>query len=116
MLVLTLSCGALLGSHVSAAWPSASDAAELTLCAVSGGVPHPPGYPLWTWLGRAALWLPTGLHPVETLSWMGIGMACLAALFSRAFLRAYGVPVWSATAAAVAVVAHDVGTAGATAP
>jgi hypothetical protein len=34
------------------------DAGELTLAALRLGIPHPPGYPLFTWLGRLATLLP----------------------------------------------------------
>lgn len=36
------------------------DAGELITAAASLGVAHPPGYPLYTALGHAALWLPVG--------------------------------------------------------
>ena len=40
------------------------DSGELLLAAESLGVPHPPGYPLWTLLARAAAAI-----PVSTLAW-----------------------------------------------
>lgn len=36
------------------------DAGELITAAATGGVAHPPGYPLWTMLAHAFTWLPFG--------------------------------------------------------
>ncbi len=90
----------LLGSQIQDTWPPTTDASELTLCAVLGGVPHSPGYPLWTRLAGLVSSLPTGLHPIEAISWMGVFMACAAAVLIRSMLRAQGAGACAATAAA----------------
>src|SRR4029079_19807489 len=38
----------------------AGDSGELLLAAQTLGVPHPPGYPLWTLLARIAVLIPWG--------------------------------------------------------
>ncbi len=47
------------------------DAGDLVTAAFLGGIPHPPGYPLYTWLG----WLVTrapGATPAWLVSWISI--------------------------------------------
>src|SRR5262249_42959719 len=39
------------------------DGPELTAAAITNGVAHPPGYPLWIMLGHAAASLPAGSLP-----------------------------------------------------
>src|SRR6266550_8541803 len=41
------------------------DSGELVTAAYYGGVPHPPGYPIWTMYSR--LW--TALLPVGNIAW-----------------------------------------------
>jgi hypothetical protein len=59
------------------------DAGELTAAAVHLGVPHPPGYPLWTLLGAALVRIgeSVGLEPARSLvllSTAGAAAACAA--------------------------------------
>lgn len=49
------------------------DGPELTAAAITGGVGHPPGYPLWIMLGQVATWFPFG-----TLAYR---VNCTAALY-----------------------------------
>lgn len=85
------------------------DTAELTLLAVRGGVAHPPGYPLWTILGRVAAHLPAGPLPwrVAMLSAACVAGAAAAvslaaerlagdrpAAIGAALLAALALPVW----------------------
>jgi hypothetical protein len=90
----------LLGPHVIAAGPYSGDISELTLSAWAGGVPHSPGYPLWTRLGEIAITVQPTTNPIHAIGRMGVFLACLAALVTRRFLRDCGAGVWAATAAA----------------
>jgi len=104
VLVLALGGTALLGSRIHHVWPEEIDTAELVLCAVVGGVPHSPGYPLWTHLTGISVGLFPGMHPVDVISWLVVMMAVGAAVLSRGLLRSLGVGVWSATAAAALLI------------
>jgi len=90
----------LLGPHVVAAGPYSGDISELTLCAWVGGVPHSPGYPLWTRLAEFAVTLQHSSNPIHAIGRMGVVLACLSALVTRRFLRDCGAGIWTATAAA----------------
>jgi hypothetical protein len=63
----------------------AGDSGELILAAESLGVPHPPGYPLWTLLARLAAIVPVGtvalrVNALSTLlSAVGVGLLYLLA-------------------------------------
>jgi|GEM_PF-5685941 len=100
-LVLIVAGLCLLGPRTFAAWPVAVDSAELTLCAVVGGVPHSPGYPLWTRLAQAAVELQQGVHPVEAISRMVVLFAVMAAVCTRGLMRELGASSLASTAAAV---------------
>ena len=41
------------------------DSGELVTAAYYGGIPHPPGYPIWTLYG----WLWTNLLPIGNIAW-----------------------------------------------
>jgi hypothetical protein len=99
----------LLGSHVVAAGPYSGDIAELTLCAWAGGVPHSPGYPLWTRLAEMATFVQPNVDPIHAIGRMGVLIACLAALVTRRFLRDCGADVWAATAAAALLFVVPIG-------
>ena len=90
----------MLGPHVRTAGPYSVDVAELTLCAWSGGVPHSPGYPLWTRLAQGAIWLQDGTDPFHAIGYLGVVLALLAALLTKDFLQKVGAHVWVATACA----------------
>jgi Protein of unknown function (DUF2723) len=70
----------------------AGDSAELTLAAQSLGVPHPPGYPIWTMLARIAAMLPVGSLPARVNALSAFLAAVAVGLFHmlarRAGLRA----------------------------
>jgi hypothetical protein len=70
--VLLAAAGALYVSTMSRSI-AVGDAGELALAAHAVGVPHPPGYPLYTLLGRLALLVPVG-SPAARLN--GLSVAC----------------------------------------
>ena len=76
------------------------DMAELTLSAWAGGVPHSPGYPLWTHLAEWAIALQPNTEPLHAVARMGVLMVCVAAALTLSFLRSLGVGAWAATGAA----------------
>ena len=90
----------MLGPHVLTAGQYSVDLAELTLCAWSGGVPHSPGYPLWTRLAQGAVWIQDGADPFHAIGYFGVVLAVLSALLTKDFLQKTGVNVWTATACA----------------
>ncbi len=57
-----------------------ADGGELLAAAVTNGVPHPPGYPLYMLLLRAWLWGSGLLWPAADLAWRGtlLSMSCAA--------------------------------------
>jgi hypothetical protein len=55
------------------------DSAELTTAAVTLGVTHPPGYPLYTLLGHVFTWLP--VEPATAVNLMSAVFAALAVAF-----------------------------------
>jgi Protein of unknown function (DUF2723) len=77
------------------------DGPELTAAAVTNGVAHPPGYPLWVMLGHVASLLPVGTLPFRVNLTACAYHALVAGLvFASAFIltRRYG-PALFATAA-----------------
>ena len=90
----------ILGSHVLSAGPYSVDLAELTLCAWNGGVPHSPGYPLWTRLGELVLGLQNGADPIHALGRLGVLFVILSSVITKDFLQRLGVGIWAATGAA----------------
>ncbi len=78
--------------------PPGHDSAELIAAAASGGIAHPPGYPLYTMLGHAAAGLNPG-NPIYALNLFSAVCGSLAAaLAAWAFSRLSG----SASAGALA--------------
>ena len=92
---------AALGLYAATLAPSvgAGDSGELILAAASLGVPHPPGYPLWTLLARLAAAIPVGDLPWRVnalsavLSALSVGVLWLLA-------RRSGLSTWGSAAAA----------------
>ena len=83
---------AILGVYVSTLYPSVSggDSGELIVAAHQLGVAHPPGYPLFTLLGKVFTWLPTG-----SIAWrVNLLTAVLGALAGAVLMRA----TWRLTA------------------
>ena len=82
----------------------AGDSGELLLAARSLGVPHPPGYPLWTLLARGLAALPWGdaAGRVNALSALlaALGAGLFHVLARRAGLRPFGAVVATALYAA----------------
>jgi hypothetical protein len=59
----------------------AGDSGELILAAQSMGIPHPPGYPLWILLARAATALPWGTVALRVNALSAVLSACAVGLF-----------------------------------
>ena len=59
-----------------------ADGGELLAAAMVNGVPHPPGYPLYTTLLQAWLALTGALMPARDLAWRGSLFSALAAAWS----------------------------------
>ena len=73
--LLAATAAGMLYARTLAPGVGAGDGGELLLAAESLGVPHPPGYPLWTLLARVAAAVPAG-----TLAWrVNVLSALLAA-------------------------------------
>ena len=68
-----------------------ADGGELIAAAVTGGIPHPPGYPTYLLLGRLFSWLPWG-----TLAWRSNLLSAVCAAvglgFTAATLRRHAPP------------------------
>lgn len=62
-----------------------ADGGELLAAAVVNGVPHPPGYPLYTLLLQAWLWLLEALGIGENLAWRGNLFSAVWAAVSAGF-------------------------------
>ena len=81
----------VLGVYGSTLYPSVAggDSGEFIVAAQELGVAHPPGYPLYTLLGKIFTWLPTG-----TVAWrVNLLTAVLGALAATVLARA----TWRAT-------------------
>lgn len=59
-----------------------ADGGDLLTAAVTNGVPHPPGYPLYTLLLQFWLWLLGFLQPAGDLAWRGNLLSALCAALS----------------------------------
>lgn len=75
------------------------DSGELIAVAATGGVAHPPGYPLYTLLAHAFTWLPLGGVALRVNLFSAACGALAAALACRAVRRATGEP-WGGLLAA----------------
>lgn len=104
-IVVAAGCGLVaLVNYLATLGPTVGpgDAGELTLAALRLGIAHPPGYPLFTWLGRLAYLLPFREPAVATNSLTAlIGAATVTALFFAA--RRLGLSVIGALVAALAL-------------
>jgi hypothetical protein len=65
------------------------DSAEFVTAAVTLGIPHPPGYPLYTLIGHAFTWLP--LDPALAVNLMSATFAALSVAFTYLVCRCLGV-------------------------
>ena len=92
-LLIALLAGLLYASTL-APGVGAGDSGELTLAARDLGIPHPPGYPLWTMLARLFVLLPVGDVPfrVNLLSAMltALSVGLFHVIATRLGLRALG--------------------------
>ena len=77
------------------------DSPEFAAAAVTFGVPHPPGYPLYTLLAGVAARAAPVLEPAHAVNLVSAGGAGLAATFLFLFSRGLGVSrgaAWTAVA------------------
>ncbi len=95
--------GAFLALYVATLAPSVqpADAGEFQLVAAVLGIAHPPGYPLYTILGKAFTLLPLGDPAWRVNLFAAVCAATTLAVVSRAVRRATG----SAVAGVIAAVA-----------
>lgn len=76
------------------------DSAEYVTAAVTLGIPHPPGYPLYTLIGHAFTWLP--MEPALAVNAMSATFAAIAVALTYLVCRRLGLDaVPSAVGAAV---------------
>ena len=59
------------------------DGGELITAAVTGGVPHPQGYPTYSLLGSLLRWLPLGTVAYRFNLFSAVCMAATAAIISQ---------------------------------
>ncbi len=77
------------------------DSGEIATAIATGGVAHPPGYPLFSLLGRLALWvLPFG-EPAYRLGLLVAALGAGAVTVLYLLARAVGVSRWGAVTGAV---------------
>jgi Protein of unknown function (DUF2723) len=74
------------------------DSAELVGAAVTLGIPHPPGYPLYTWLARAFVALP--LEPARAVNLMSAMCGAASVVLCATNARALGASRLSSALAA----------------
>ncbi len=74
--------GALFGLYLATLCPTVppGDSGELITVAHTLGVAHPPGYPLFTLLGKVATWIPVGTIAARVNALSAICQAAAAAL------------------------------------
>ncbi len=80
--------------------PQNPDGAEMIMASLSGGILHPPGYPLQAWLDRIFILLPWGPHAVR-LALLSSLSSIVAANVLLAILLSEGLP-WAASVFAMA--------------
>jgi hypothetical protein len=97
----------LLALYIGTLAPSVAggDSGELAAAALTGGVPHPPGYPLFAMLARLFAALPFGPAPV----WR-VNLLSAVAMAGAAGLLVALVQLWTRDAAAALVAALLFGT------
>ena len=103
----TLAFVGLLALYVATLAPSimGGDSGELTASALTGGVPHPPGYPLFAILARAFAALPLGHSP----AWR-VNLLSATATAGAAALVCATVALWTREQAAGLIAAALFGT------
>lgn len=98
VLVLAVTCVALYGATLcrTVYW---YDSAEFAAHAAALGVPHPPGYPLYTLIAHLFTWLPG--EPALGVNVMSLTFGVIAVLLGYGLARAIGCAPWSAAGAAL---------------
>ena len=98
---------ALLALYVATLAPTVvgGDSGELTAAAVTGGVPHPPGYPVFALLARLFAALPFG----PSIAWR-VNLLSSVSTAAAAGLLCATVQLWTASAAAGVLAAGLFGT------
>jgi tetratricopeptide (TPR) repeat protein len=76
-----------LGLRLAAPGVTAGDSPELAAAALTFGVPHPPGYPLWTLLGKLFGFLPFGSPAFRVNLLSVVSLSGAAALLGRILAR-----------------------------
>lgn len=71
-----------------------SDGGDFVTAAAMNRVPHPPGFPAYLFLSRAALWLLPS-DPARTLNCLSVLCALGAVLITIRTARSRGVPAWA---------------------
>lgn len=84
-------------------WSGGADIAELTMCGTLGGVPHAPGYPLWTNMAWLAIQVIPAAHPAGQIAVMVAGLAVGSALCTRSLIQTLGGGLWLSTVIACVV-------------
>lgn len=79
---------------------SGSDGGDFITAAVTGRVPHPPGFPAYAWLSRACVLAFPG-DPARILNFLSASSAACAALVVVAIGRTRGFSDWAAVTAAL---------------
>ena len=74
------------------------DSAEYATAAATLGIPHPPGYPLYTLVGRLFVYLP--LEPAYAVNLMSAVFGAAAVALAFAVLRETGAGPWAAAVGA----------------
>jgi hypothetical protein len=97
----------LLALYVATLAPSVmgGDSGELTAAALTGGVPHPPGYPIFAMLARAYAVLPLGHTPAWRVNLLSATATAAAAALLCALVQ-----LWTRTRSAALVAAALFGT------
>jgi len=82
---------------------SGDDAGELVSAAYHLGVPHPPGYPLWTLMAHVFTRLPLAADIGRRVNWMSAVLSASCALLLFAIARRLLRSPWVASLSAIAV-------------
>ena len=74
-----------------------TDGGDLVVAAMTGRVPHPPGFPIYLWLSRIAVGVASG-DPAKVLNCVSALMASGAAALTTATALRRGISRWGSLA------------------